>query len=209
MVRLELIGGAGSTYVWVCRMTCAEKGVPYRLTEVWPQSPEANAIHPLGKIPAMRDGEVTLFESKAICTYINKNFKGPQLIPPGHGALEVEQWISLVNTAIDPVCVRQYCAAYFFPETPDHSPDYNRIREALPKMQHQLGVLDRAVAKTGFLVGTKFSLADINVMPILFYLSQLPESAAMIASLPHLAAYYARHAERPSFKSTIPHAHAA
>ena len=46
-------------------------------------------------------------------------------------------------------------------------------------------------------------------MPILFYLSQLPESAAMIASLPHLAAYYARHAERPSFKSTIPPARAA
>jgi glutathione S-transferase len=47
-------------------MACEEKGVPYDLVPVPPHSPEVEAIHPLGKIPAMRHGDITLCESKAI-----------------------------------------------------------------------------------------------------------------------------------------------
>ena len=40
MSELEIIGGPASNFVWVCRITCAEKGVPYKLTSVMPHTPE-------------------------------------------------------------------------------------------------------------------------------------------------------------------------
>jgi glutathione S-transferase len=68
----------------------------------------------------------------------------------------------------------------------------------------QIGILDEAVAKTGYLAGDQFTLADINLLPILYWVRQLPEGTEAFATAPHLAAYYERHATRPSFKETLP-----
>src|SRR6185312_10166640 len=98
-----------------------------------PHTPVVNSIHPLGKIPAMRHGDVSLCESRAICAYVDRMFEGPELMPADPvAAAQVEQWLSLVNTAIDPVWIRQYAAAYVFPGTPDKSPNRAAIEAALP-----------------------------------------------------------------------------
>jgi glutathione S-transferase len=205
MPELQIIGVPQSNYVWVCRIACAEKGVPYSLVPVTPHTPEVDAIHPFGKIPAMRHGDVTLCESRAICFYIDHAFTGPPLAPrePVAGAC-TEQWISLVNTAIDPLVVRQYLGGYFFPGTPDGGPNRAVIDAALPKMEAQFSVLDRAVGKTGHLVGNSLTLADINLLPILFYLDKLPESRVMLRRAQGLDAYYARHMTRASVADTTP-----
>jgi glutathione S-transferase len=65
-------------------------------------------------------------------------------------------------------------------------------------------MLDRAVAKTGHLVGSTFTLADMNVLPMLFYLHHLPESGAMLRRNAGLAAYYERHMARPSVREAVP-----
>ena len=111
MPELQIIGGPQSNYVRVARIACAEKGVPYTLVPIMPHTPEVDAIHPFGKIPVMRHGDVTLSESRAICFYIDHAFDGPDLVPrwPVEGA-RTEEWISLVNTTIDPLLVRQYLA---------------------------------------------------------------------------------------------------
>src|ERR1700682_2017891 len=112
MSELELIGAAPSNYVWVCRIALTEKGVPYRHVEARPHTPEIDAIHPFGKIPVMRHGAIELCESRAICSYIDNAFDGPMLVPSDRvKAAQVEQWVSVVNTHIDPVWVRQYLRA--------------------------------------------------------------------------------------------------
>src|SRR6516225_10286857 len=116
MPELELIGASPSNYVWTCRIALAEKGVAYRHSEVMPHTAEVDAIHPFGKIPVMRHGAVEIFESRAICGYIDSVFPGAKLMPADPVvAAQVEQWISLVNTHIDPVWVRQYLRGYVFP----------------------------------------------------------------------------------------------
>src|SRR5437868_4777550 len=153
MPDLELIGAPQSNYVWVCRIACAEKGVPYKLVPVMPHKPEVDAIHPLGKIPALRHGELTLCESRAICFYIDHAFAGPPLVPrdPAVGA-RTEQWISIVNTHFDVLVARPYVGAYFFPGTSDGSPNRAIIDPALPKLEAPFAMPDRAVANTGHLV---------------------------------------------------------
>lgn len=205
MPELQIIGGPQSNYVRVARIACAEKGVPYTLVPVMPHSPEVDAIHPFGKIPVMRHGDVTLSESRAICFYIDHTFAGPPLTPrhPVDGA-RTEEWISLVNTHIDPLLVRQYLAAYFFPRTQDGRPNRAVIDVALPKMEEHFAVLDHAVGKTGHLVGHTFTLADMNLLPILFFMDKAPESRAMLGRSASLKAYAERHMARASVKDTIP-----
>jgi len=205
MPELELIGAAPSNYVWACRIALAEKGVPYRHSEIMPHTPEVDAIHPFGKIPVMRHGAVTLCESRAICSYIDAVFDGPKLAPADpFKAAQVEQWISIVNTHIDPVWVRQYLRAHFFSKTPDGSPERDVIEAALPKMEQQFAAMEHAVAKTNHLVGDTITLADMNFIPILFYMGKKPESSALLQRTPGLKAYFERHMARKSVQETVP-----
>jgi glutathione S-transferase len=205
MPELQIIGAPQSNYVWVVRIACAEKGVPYTLVPAMPHAPEVAEIHPFGKIPVMRHGDLTLCESRAICFYVDHAFAGPPLAPrDGVQGAQTEQWISLVNTTIDPLLMRQYLLGYFFPGTSDGKPNRAVIDAALPKMEHHFSVLDRAVAKTGHLVGESLTLADTNLLPILFYMDKLPEGRSMLQRATELDAYYRRHMARASVKETTP-----
>jgi len=205
MPTLQIIGAPQSNFVWACRIACGEKGVPYELVSVFPHTPEVDAIHPFGKIPAMRHGDVTLFESRAILYYIDHAFPGAPLAPRDPvGGAQVEQWISCVNTTIDPVLLRQYGVAYFFPGTPDGSPNRVAIDAVAPKLEPHFALLDRAVAKTGYLVGDALTLADINLLPILYYMSKLPESGEILRAKSNLAGYVEKLLARKTIADTIP-----
>lgn len=205
MAQLEIIGAPPSTYTRTVRMACEEKGVAYDFRPAAPHSPDVTAIHPFGKVPVMRHGDVTLCESKAIVSYIDRTFGGPKLIPEDPlGAAVCEQWVSMINTVIDPVMVRAYVLGYIFPKGANGQPDRAAIDAAVATMRKQADVLDKAVAKTGYLAGNGISLADLGLMPILFYVRQFPEGGEIVKSAANLEAYFTRHAARPAFQKTAP-----
>jgi glutathione S-transferase len=210
MAQLQIIGHSRSTYVRVVRMAAHEKGVPYEHIQVPPHSPEAKAIHPAGKIPVMRHGDTTLFESRAIAHYIDEHFDGPPLtMRDKRGDAQIEQWISYVNTVTDPLLIRRYLFAYVFPTTADKKPDRALIDAMVPEVAREIEVLDSAIGRKGHLVGNRFTLADMNLMPILYYVRQMPEAGELIGKAKNLSAYYDRHAARESFKATEPPARKA
>jgi glutathione S-transferase len=201
----EIIGSSCSTYTRVACMVCEEKGIEYVLTERPLRAPEILAVHPFGKMPVLRHGDIELFESKAIATYLDRVFSAPFVFPiDPHLAALTEQWVSLVNTVIDRTLIRTYLFAYIAPGTADGKPDRAAIRAVMPAVHEQLGVLDKAVASSGHLVGDQFTFADINLMPILHRVRQAPGGAQALAATTHLAAYYDQHAARPSFQRTDP-----
>jgi len=205
MGKPEIIGSTRSTYTRVVRMVCEEKGIDHIMTDVPLGAPELSASHPFGKMPVLRHGDVELFESKAIATYLDKVFPAPFVLPSDPKLLALtEQWVSVVNTLIDHTIIRTYLFAYVAPGTPDGSPNRAAIDKVMPALNLQVAVLDRAVAPTGYLAGNSFTLADINLMPLLHRLKIPPEGAAALAAAKHLSAYYVRHAQRPSFVRTEP-----
>jgi len=205
MPTLEIIGAPQSNYVRVTRIACHEKGVPYTLTPARPHTPEVDAIHPFGKIPVMRHGDVSLCESAAICTYIDHAFDGPPLVPrDAVTTARAEQWISLHNTTIDPVLVRQYLLAYFFSGLPDDAPDRARIEAALPAMRQHFAVLETALSGGAYLAGPAFTLADAFLLPTMYYMARMPESGEMLKASPNLSAWYDRVSARASVKETEP-----
>ena len=205
MPTLEIIGAPQSNFVRTVRIACMEKGVPYTLTPARPHSPEVDAIHPFGKIPAMRHGDLALCESKAIGSYIDMAFDGPPLIPRDPaGAARTEQWISLINTGIDPVFMRQYLGAYFFSGLPDGAPDRARIDAALPKMREMFALLDRELGGRAYLAGDTFTLADAFLLPIIHYMRLMPESGELVQASPNVSAWFDRVVARPSGSETVP-----
>src|ERR1700760_614667 len=205
VTRPEIIGSARSSYTRVVRMVCEEKGIGYDLTETLLGAAEIRALHPFGKMPVLRHGDLVLCESKAIATWLDRAFAGPQLMPsdPLLAAL-TEQWISFFNTAIDPMLVRRYLLAYAVPKTADGKPDRALIDALLPDVRAQLALLDDAVAAKNHLVGDQFTLADVYLLPMLHYLKLLPESGPLLAPSTALGRYLETHAARPSYIRTIP-----
>jgi glutathione S-transferase len=205
MPDLEIIGAPQSNFVRTVRIACSEKSVPYTLNAAFPHSPEVDAIHPFGKIPVMRLGDVTLAETKAICTYIDLAFEGPHLTPRDPvGAAKTEQWISLINTSFDPVFVRQYLLAYFFSGLPDGAPDRAKIDAAVPKMREMFAILDSELGSRAYLASAEFTLADAFLLPIMHYLKMMPESGEMLQMSPNLRAWFERMLVRPSVIETVP-----
>ena len=60
------------------------------------------------------------------------------------------------------------------------------------------------MSATVYLAGSSFTLADIDLLPILFYMNKMPESRVMLAEAKRLKAYFERHIERPSVQQTFP-----
>jgi glutathione S-transferase len=206
MAELKIIGVPQSTYVRVVRMAAEEKGVPYDLDPQPPHSDPVNAVHPFGKVPVMRHADVELCESRAIAAYIDRVFDGPALMPSDPvAAARAEQWISIVNTIMDQVLIRRYfLAGYVYPKRENRDPDSAVIGAVFPDVERQLGVIEMALGKSAYLSGDGFSLADINLMPILFYLKGTAEAGTRIANSRALTDYYERNSSRQSFANTMP-----
>ncbi len=205
MSELEIIGVPFSNYVRSLRMLCEEKGVAYKLTSARPQSPEVNAIHPAGQIPCLRHGDVALFESKAIATYIDLSFPGPKFVTATDAlaAARIEQWVSYGNAKVDRSVMREFVVpSAFFDKA--KGPDTARISAALPEIDKCAKVLDMAVAATGYLAGDALTYADINVIPMLATAQLYPAANEVLAKYPNLVAYVARITDRPSYKNTAP-----
>jgi glutathione S-transferase len=105
---------------------------------------------------------------------------------------------------VDRTFIRTYLYAYITARLANREPDRNAIDTVLPDLYRQITILDAAVKETGFLVGDRFTFADINLMPILHRLSQAPEGNDALARAAHLSKYYEQHAKRDSFQRTSP-----
>ncbi|MDX2234645.1 MAG: glutathione S-transferase family protein [Hyphomonadaceae bacterium] len=204
MTPVEIIGLPQSNYVWAVRIACAEKGAPHVCVPAPPHSPAVTAIHPFGRIPAMRHGAVTLFESRAICAYVDRAFDGPALVPAdAQKAGATEQWTSLLLTVMEPLLIRTYLFGYMFPGTADGGPDRPRIDAALPDVGRHLSLIEGALAG-GYLGGDAFTVADAYLTPVLFYLRSTPEAGRLIQQSARLSGYVERQMARAGVRETTP-----
>lgn len=204
MSEIEVIGAPLSNYVRTIRVLCEEKGVPYKLDPAMPHTPEVQSIHPAGQVPCMRHGDVRLFESKAIAYYIEHTFPGPKFFPVEVvKAAQVEQWVSFVNVKVDRWIMREFVVPSLFYDQAI-GPDTAKINAAIPEIEKHLSSLDKAVAGTGYLVGDGLTYADLNVFPILAFLTMFPVTNDLLSKHTNLRSYVTKLCERPSYKNTAP-----
>jgi glutathione S-transferase len=181
------------------RACCEAKGVAYTLNPARPHSPDVTAIHPFGKIPAMRHGDVELYETRAIIGYVDAVFPGPKLLPQEPVAMaQAESWLSLINTTIDQVCIRQFIVPLMFGKV-----ERSAVAPAVEALGKQVAWLDGALAGD-FALPMGFSAVDADLVPILNYINMQPEGAAAIAAAPKVAAYLKRLLAHPAMVASAP-----
>lgn len=202
---LTIIGFPLGNFTRTVRILCEEKDIPYEFDPAMPHTGPVDAIHPLGKIPVMRHGDVTLFESRPIAAYLELRFPEPPMMPRDPlESIRAEQWVSMINTSIDRTIVRQYILAHVLPSGPGGAVDRQVVDGAVPDMRRQLGVLEGAVQRTPFLASATFGYPDAAILPILDVLTSLPEGAEAMGERPALVDYLARCRGRRSLVATTP-----
>ncbi|HEY2817298.1 MAG TPA: SRPBCC domain-containing protein [Casimicrobiaceae bacterium] len=202
---LQVIGTPRSSYVRSVRMALAEKGLAYTFDHAAPHSDDVTAICPFGRVPAFRDGDLALYETSAIIRYLDESFGAASLIAGTIGKRAMmEQWTSLYNSHCYDAMVRRYLLQYIFPKGANGTPDRAVIDSAVPDIEKQLGVFDRAYGDRNVLVGETVTLPDLLLAPTVFYLGLFPESKASLEKVPNLMRAHAWIAQRESFKATMP-----
>jgi glutathione S-transferase len=128
------------------------------------KAPDYLAINPNGRIPALIDGELRLFESMAINLYLTKRYGG--VFYPAHAADESRawQWSVWAIAEIEPLQMQVVVQRLF---TPEDKRDAKVVERALRGLQRPLKVLDAALAGRDWLVGSDFSVADLNVAGVM------------------------------------------
>jgi glutathione S-transferase len=149
------------------------------------------ALNPNGRVPVLDDDGFLLFESLAINLYLARKHGGPL----GPADLREEalmiQWSLWVENEVEkPLLLAAANAALF-------SADKRSTEErdmALAKLNRPWTVLDKHLAKQPFLVGERFTVADLNVSSVM---TLVPIAGLDLAALPHLNAWLTRCLDRP------------
>lgn len=205
MSKPILYGFPQSTYVRTVRLALVEKGIDYDLTPTGFSSERLIELHPFRRIPAFQHDTLTLFETTAICRYIDDAFNGPALTPPDvDGRARMEQWISVINAYLDPPAIRVIVIERITRPMQNETTDEAKCAAAKPLADHALSVLDGALNGKDFLAGDAVSLADFFLLPILFYFRQMPEGIEILPGHKNLQEWYTRMEKRPSFARTQP-----
>lgn len=122
--------------------------------------PEYLAMNPNGRVPTLRDGDVVLFESAAICDYIARKFPGAGLIPE-LGTTDYAlylQWMFWVATELEQGLWSMGKHRFALPR--EYRIDEMQ-RVARFEWDRAAPVLARALEGKTFLVGDRMTVADI------------------------------------------------
>lgn len=208
MSKPVVIGFPQSTYVWTSRAALGMKGVDYTFQPIMPpanRAPEHLARHPWGKVPAFEHGEVKLFETTAICEYVDGAFEGAALIPSDVAdRARMRQIVSIADCYLYPPAVPNYVLQYIFPRGENGAPDRAVIEAAVPEIAKTVGVLADLLGDRDWYVGEGPTLADIHAGPLLATLNMFPESKAIMAEQPTLQAFLGRLMGIEAFRSVAP-----
>jgi len=206
MARPIVYGPAGSTYVWSTRLALAEKGVAHELVDIGELGQEPHvARHPFAKVPAFEHDGFALYETQAILRYIDEGFPVAPLQPTDlHQFARMNQIMGIADAYAWPSIAGGILVNRFLRPPLGLPVDEAAVAASLPRARLCLAEIARLQGEQPFLAGERVSLADLMVVPLLYYFSRLPEGEAPIAEHPRLRLWIARMEERQSFQVTKP-----
>jgi glutathione S-transferase len=170
-----------------------ETGQPYErvLTDISAgaqKMPDYLAINPMGKVPALKDGDATMAEAAAICAYVAERYPGAKLAPPLGDQLRAKYlyWLFFAPGCIEPAMVQVATKL-----------EMSSVSAGWGDAQRVYDVLDAALAQGPWILGENFSAADIVIGAALNFSVRLFK---MVPSRPSFDAYIARFVARPAFQ---------
>jgi glutathione S-transferase len=170
--------------------------LPIEIGDAGARSPDFLAINPNGRLPVIVDDGFVLFESLAITLYLAKKHSNGKLYPATlEGEARAWQWSFWAIAEVDRgVNIWSLHAVRLAPEERNAS----LREEALKVIAGPFQVLDAALAKTPYLLGNDFTVADLNVAAAISRAIEMDLSAT-----PHLKAWLTRCLDRPGARAAL------
>jgi glutathione S-transferase len=164
---IQVHGVHGSPFVRKVLIALDFKAVAY---EIVPQMPfsgdqEYRKLNPLGKVPTLVDGDLTLGDSKVICRYIEASHPEPPLYPRDIKDRAMADWYEdLCGGPIAELAAgiffQRFMRPFAFKQEPDEELVSKIIEKRLPPM---LDYLEKRIPHAGFLFGD-FGMADLAIV---------------------------------------------
>jgi glutathione S-transferase len=152
------------------------------------------AHQPFGQVPMLNDSGFEMYESRAMCRYINEKSKGNLVPQDVQGRAQMEQWISVETSNFTPHAMK-YVYHYGL-----NVKQEDAVLEAAQKgIDTALNVMEQRLSKSEYLAGKQFSLADIGYLPYIEYVMHSPLKETF-AKYPHVMKWWGRCSERPSWQ---------
>ena len=159
-------------------------------------SPDFLVINPQGQIPALADDDVVLTESLAITLYIARKSGGPLGPASDLETAQMEQWALFAATSVEtPALEMYYPIAEGRADTREGSA---LIAVAAQKLRRPLGRLQGWLTAHDYLVGDRFTAADINTAECIRYAQG---HVSLLAEYPAVEAWLQRCQARPGFQA--------
>ncbi len=196
---LEVLGRATSGNTQKVLFLLEELKIPYtrldygRNFEGTTLTPEYKAITPTQKVPTLRVGELTIWESHTILRYIANTHAAHAVYPEDFAArTQVERWMDWMLASLNPAYLAGFKEAKLPPE---------EQTEATAKLlAAELSLLDGHLAGKEWVSGGGFSLADICLAPIVRRCLNFPHAKP---ELLNLHGWMARIEARPAFATAV------
>ncbi len=191
---LQLYRNAVSGHCHRVELFLSLLGLPFEsidvdLAQKQHKSPEFLAMNPLGQIPVLRDGELTLADSNAILVYLEARHAPGEWLPRDPvGAARVQRWLSLAAgpLAFGPAAAR---VVQLFKLPTDQ-------KDAIARAEALFGLMESELGRTPFLVGDRATLADVAHYA---YVARAPEGLVSLQPWPAIRAWLARIEALPGF----------
>jgi len=115
------------------------------------------AINPMGKVPAIRHGDIVVTEAAAICAYLADEFPEARLAPPAGGRLRgpYYRWLFFAAGPVEAAWTNK-AMGFVVPQGRERMMGYGRFEDVV-------NALEGAVSQREYLVGDSFTAADVYV----------------------------------------------
>ncbi|CAA7032810.1 unnamed protein product [Microthlaspi erraticum] len=186
-----------------------EKGIefeviPVDLNKFEQKKPEYLLRQPFGQVPAIEDGDLKLFESRAIARYYATKYaeQGTDLLGK---TLEqraiVEQWMEVEANYFNVVVLPLVINIVFKPKL--EPSDVALVKELKVKLEEVLDVYENRLATSRYLAGAEFTLADLTHMPGLRYIMNEAGLSGMVTSRENVNRWWDEISARPAWKKLM------
>jgi glutathione S-transferase len=201
---LTIFGRTNSVNVQKVLWCLAELGVPYERIDAGLQfgknkEPWYLALNPNGRVPLLKDGDFTLWESNTIVRYLAAKHGFGDLCPASlETRAHAERWMDWqLSTLIRPVST--VFQTLF--RTPAPARDMAAVAHNAAEANAAVGLLDGHLKTQPYVAGAAFSMGDIPVGAVVHRWLAIPdiERPAFRA----IAAWQARLADRPAFRAQV------
>ncbi|RFA30015.1 glutathione S-transferase [Alkalilimnicola ehrlichii] len=169
-----------------------ELGVPYRMETLeygtTMKAPEYLAINPMGKVPAIRHGDVVVTEAAAICAYLADAFPAAGLAPELQARGEYYRWLFFGAGPLEAALSLKPCG---FTPTPEQ-----QMQLGYGSYEAVVNTLAQAVKGRRYIAGDKFTAADVYLGSHIGWGMQFDS----LEKRPEFEAYWAGLKDRPAHK---------